>query len=322
MARKKRGTKLLLLALTLVLLSGGALLAAKLSPEEEVTETVEEETTVDSEIVLAISGDTVDSIQWSYNGEELAFHRQDETWYLTADESFPVEQSFFSNMLSHFADLESFGKVENPADLAEFGLSEPLITASISGEQSATIEVGSAAPMDSLRYVSIGDGSVYMVATSVFSDFAYSLDQLLDTEELPTVSDFRSISLQSADLDLSFSYVAPAEGTEETADVWFRGETAVDAQLVEALYNSISSLSWLDCSSYNADEAQLSAYGFDAPTLTATVSYSDDNGDQSYTLELAESDSAVYAHLSGSSMVYTIDPSLAANIRSAAEALK
>ncbi len=309
MARKKRSTKLLLLTFVLLALCGGTYLAMELAPQDPVESPVEEESsTVEGELILGLLSTSFDQMEVENSKGTLSFVKENDQWLYSGDSDFPLDSSMVGSISSSFTHLESYNKIENTPDFGEYGLDEPLMTLTAKGDQvDVTIEVGDPAPMDSLRYISIGDGNVYLVDNSIFSNSNYSLDELLDMEELPTVNNFISITVGDRVID----YVAPAEDAEEAADVWFLEGEAVDATLVESLYDSISGLNWNSCVSYKADEAALREYGFDAPKLSATITYSEGDETLSYTLEIGstfedESGSYAYAHLEGSRMVYTV----------------
>lgn len=70
----KRKRKLLILALSLVMVSGAALLVRFLSPEEETGET--------AETVFAQSSDEVTELSFTYEGETLRFQKENDTWTL------------------------------------------------------------------------------------------------------------------------------------------------------------------------------------------------------------------------------------------------
>ncbi len=316
MAKKKRSVKLLTLTLILLALCGGTYLAMEFAPESAEEVVTEEETSIESEIVLGLASTSFNRIDVHNSKGDLSFVREGDGWAYAEDADFPLDSSQMSDIVICFTHLEAYNKIENVTDFAEYGLDDPLVTLTASGGETTTIiQVGNPAPMDSLRYVSIGDGTVYLVDNSIFTNCDLSLDELLKMEELPQVSSFVSISVDDTTID----YVAPADpDSEEATDVWFIDGQAVDASLVESLYNSISSLSWLDCVSYNADDTALAEYGLDEPGLTAIVSYEEGSEQLSYSIEVgpnAEDGTGCYVRLGGSKMVYTISSDAVTAIR-------
>ncbi len=318
MAKKKRGTKLLLLSLVLIAVCGAAYLATKYAVNDTEEPVVEEESSVESEIILALNSTSFNEIKVKNSKDTLSFTKTGDKWSYSEDSAFPLDSSLMTNISSSFTHLESYKKIENAADLSEYGLDTPLITATATGtDVTATIEIGDAAPMDSLRYVSIGDGNVYLVDNSIFTNMNVELYDLLKMEDIPGVSDFVSISVD----DTTITCVAAGgESEEEATHKWFINETEVDAVLVETLYNSISGITWVDCVNYNADDSALAEFGFTEPQLKASVVYTEEDTEKSYGLEFAantEDDSLYYARMSNSSMVYSVSAETVEAIKTA-----
>ena len=57
------------------------------------------------EVILDLPSKSVQSLSWAYNGETLAFHK-DETWFYDEDEDFPVSEERINELLEQF---QSFG---------------------------------------------------------------------------------------------------------------------------------------------------------------------------------------------------------------------
>jgi hypothetical protein len=112
------------------------------------------------EIILEVPTDSVQSLSWTYNGQSLAFHR-DETWLYDEDEAFPVDEDKMADLLDQF---QSFGVsfvIEDADSLGQYGLDDPECTITLTTDSdSYEILLGSYSTMDSERYVSIGDGNV------------------------------------------------------------------------------------------------------------------------------------------------------------------
>lgn len=143
------------------------------------------------EIILEIPSDTVQSLSWEYEGNTLAFHKA-ETWLYDEDEAFPVSEERILDLLEPF---EAFGVsfvIEDVEDYGQYGLDDPLCTINLATEeQSWKIMVGDYSKMDSKRYVSIGDGNVYLVQNDPLNDFDTDLRNMIDNDETP---DFERVS--------------------------------------------------------------------------------------------------------------------------------
>lgn len=116
------------------------------------------------EVVMELSTDSVTALSWEYDGQTLSFHKEDDTWTYDDDDAFPVDQDKIQERLDLFASFGVAFIIEDPEDLGQYGLSDPTCTIHISAEdQDYTILLGDYSTMDSQRYVSIGDGNVYLV---------------------------------------------------------------------------------------------------------------------------------------------------------------
>ena len=76
------------------------------------------------QIILEIPEDSVTALSWTYEGQNLAFHR-DDAWYYDADETFPVDEDAISTLLEVF---QSFGVsfiIEEVEDYGQYGLDDP-----------------------------------------------------------------------------------------------------------------------------------------------------------------------------------------------------
>lgn len=306
MTRKKRGTNLLLLSLLLLLLVGATVAVMTLTPDEEA----EEESVNEGVEILTLKEEDASAINWTVNGETFAMDKEGEEWVLSSDPAFPLDQEHMSAIFTDLGGLLSYNTLENVTDLAEYGLDEPtaVIHVDDANKNLVTIQLGDAAPMDSLRYLSLGDGNVYLVSNAILSNYNVTLDDLLAMETIPAFSNHQSIVVQSQDNILELSCQTNSQNGEKTS-VWYHGEQELDAAKVESFCDNISSLAWLGCEAYGVTD--FAPYGLDAPLLYATVNWYDETAaaDQSFTLEIGadKDESSCYARISGSDIVYSID---------------
>ena len=111
------------------------------------------------ETVLEVDPDTVSALSWEYDGNSLAFHR-DESWIYDGDEAFPVDQEMIQERLELF---EAFGvrfTIEEPEDLGQYGLDDPLCTISLTaGRRPTPLPWGITAPWTSSAMSPSGTGT-------------------------------------------------------------------------------------------------------------------------------------------------------------------
>ena len=137
------------------------------------------------EIILELNSEDVTELSWEYESETLAFHK-DENWLYDEDEHFPVNEEKINQLLENF---QSFGVsfiIEDAEDLSQYGLSAPLCTIHIGlEEETYEISLGNYSEMDEERYVSIGDGNVYLVKDDPLDSFDIELSDMIQHDEIP-----------------------------------------------------------------------------------------------------------------------------------------
>ena len=130
--------------------------------------------------------------------------------------------------------------------------------------------------MDSKRYVSIGDGNVYLVQNDPLNDFDTDLRNMIDNDETPDFERVSKIAF-SGEETYTILYTEDSADPYSSEDVYFAQQGGkslpLDTNKVGSYLHNISYLNSADYVSYNADEAELAAYGLDTPDLTITVDY-------------------------------------------------
>lgn len=243
------------------------------------------------ETVLAVSPDEVESISWDYGETSLSFHRQ-ETWQYDGDANFPVDGDKMATLLSVF---ESFGVsfiIEDVTDEGLYGLDDPVCTIRFAtAETEYTVTLGDYSTIDQERYVSLGDGKVYLAKTDPLDSFNAVLDDLIRHDEALSYSEVTRITFQGAE-NYSLYRDEGSENAYCADDLYYTergGETVpLDTERVSTYLEALTTLSLTDYMTYHVSESELAAFGLDAPELTVTVDYTDTEGAaQTYTLAVS-----------------------------------
>ena len=235
------------------------------------------------EVVLEIPVDSVQALSWEYDGEELAFHKDDK-WIYDEDEAFPVDGEKIEDLLDQFSAMGAAFIIENPEDLSPYGLSDPTCSITITtDEETYTILLGGYSTMDSQRYVSIGDGNVYLVADDPLDDYDVGLRDLLDPDDIPDFDQVSKITFTGSE-NYEIFYEAYEEGSTRTYcadDVYFAqqedGTLPLDTDKVTSYLQTIRYLDLSDYVTYNVTDEELAQYGLDDPQLTIQVDYTEEN---------------------------------------------
>lgn len=264
-----RSKRLLILVGVLAVVCAAAFLATRVQEQQEQVE-------ASGETVLAIDAGNVASLAWTSGEAEYAFHK-DETWIYDADEAFPVSAEALEELLAPFSSFNAAFVIRDITDYAQYGLEEPECTIEIgTAEASYTIALGDMSAMDDQRYVSIGDGNVYLAVTDPMDAFAVELSDLIDNDEIPQMDTVTALSLTGA-VEESIAYVEAGGPSYSDEDVYFlqSGEESLplDTDLVEDYLGEIRDLVLTDYATYNATEIELASFGLNDPALTVTVEY-------------------------------------------------
>lgn len=256
----------------------GVLAAASLATLGVIqVEEYKEQIQSSDEIVLELSPDSVQSLSWEYESEALSFHKEEEGWVYDEDTAFPVDEEKINELLSRF---EAFGVtfiIEEVEDYGQYGLEDPVCTISLATQdQSYEILLGDYSTMDSNRYVSIGDGNVYLAAEDPLDDFDAVLSDMIDHDEIPSFDQVTEISFSGTEA-YSILYQENSTDTYCADDMYFAqiegSSLPLDTSRVNGYLNDITGLELTDYVTYNATQEELNSYGLNTPELTVTIDY-------------------------------------------------
>ena len=160
---------------------------------------------------------------------------------------------------------------------------------------------------------------MYLVGSDLMSAFTSDLYDLVQMEEIPSITQALDLSLQTESGSVHLTYQEDGGLAYSDEYVWFLEEqgsyTALDTERTEDIMDQITMLTWLSCADYYAEEDELAQYGLDTPACVATIQYKDSDTSEdllSFTIELGQySDGNCFARIAGSSMVYTIGGAIA-----------
>ena len=209
----KRAKKLYILLGVLVLACIATFVLTRMEDEKEQIK-------ASGETILSLDSDSVKSLSWEYDGETLAFHK-DGSWSYDDDSSFPVSEDKINELLGVFEDLGAAFTIEDVEDYGQYGLDEPSCTIDIqAGEDSYQIELGDFSQMDSQRYLSLGDGNVYLVTSDPMELYEVTLEDMIENDTVPALDSVSLISIQGPD-DYEISYDDESHDSPCEDDVYF-----------------------------------------------------------------------------------------------------
>lgn len=316
--------KLAVLFLALVIVAGCAVLTRKLNPEDDGTGAEE---TIS---VFSLNTEDVTKVSWTYADETITLIDAGEGWMLEEDSQFPLDESYLNTMLTTLSDIQATKTIESPEDLTQYGLEEPTCSVTVTAESVSKIVIGDETGLGGQRYLSVGDGNVYLVDSSILDSFAYGLYDIIQMETIPSMSDVRSFVTETENGKLEIEYLENSGLAYSDHYTWFAkdgdDDITLDSELTYDLVDTITDLSWDSCVDYKATASKLQEYGLADPAATVTVNYTEtireDTGetdkegnpvyenkeaDRSFVLELGNCENGYcYARLADSQMVYRI----------------
>lgn len=281
------------------------------------------------EVILGISTEDVKALSWENENGAFSFTKE-ASWSYDADNSFPVDADKINALLAQFEAFSAAFTIDEVEDYVQYGLDEPVCKISIStGDVSYNIELGDYSKMDEQRYVSIGDGKVYLATHDPLEEYDAVLSEMILNDVIPEFEAVNSIQFSGAE-SYTITYNEDGKSICEE-DVYFSDESPLDTEKVDSLLSALKSLGLTEYASYNASEEELASFGMNEPDLSINAVYrktDDDNEADSFRLDLSQSPKeaaaykeavendeaelpsvSCYARLNGSQIVYKISQS-------------
>lgn len=250
--------------------------------------------------VYTVDANTVTALTWTYEGGTYRLYKTPDGWVSPDAQGIAIDQKAVSAMLENITTIKAEKTLE-AASGENYGLDSPVSVVSITtADGQDQITFGSTNGMGTHRYVTNGDGQIYLVRASVLIPFRNRLSGVVEREAVPNLGNADTVTITNASGTITMTYVM----TDETTGSWYNGEEKLNDTAVVKLLRPVSSIRWMDCVAYDAQEADLAKYGLDAPVSVLTSQ----EGETTITVEFGASagDKRVYARISGSSYIYTV----------------
>ena len=275
MARSKR---LLILLAVLAAACAAAFAALNWQQRQERIQT-------SGEAVLEIDPEGVQSLSWTYGDVTLAFTRDGEgNWSYEEDAAFPVDPAAMEALLSPFAPFSAAFVIEDAEGESQYGLDNPACTVTITdSDRTWEIRLGDTSAVDGQRYVSFGDGTVYLAAEDPLTAYEATLSDCILNDQVPAMDRVTALTF-SGKADYEVFYQEDGSAYSCCADdVYFTerdGDTLpLDTNRVESYLSALRALNLTDYMTYSATQEELEQFGLDDPELTVTAEYTSEDED-------------------------------------------
>lgn len=266
-----------------------------------------------SEDIVDLDADALTQISWTADGKTLTFVKGDDGWTQSGDEYFPVDQEKISDLLQHFSPLTASFVIQDVEDFSQYGLDDPTATAVFTtADGDTTLQFGTYSTMDSKRYVTLGDGTVYLIDDDVTEDLSTDHDDFMQMDSVPEYDTIDSI-VATGESAFTADYLPDETHTYTDAYDYYAVDgdsyTALADSKIKSFISQLQNLDYSDYMTYRASTADLNVYGMDAPAETFTVTYTKDKEQGSFALAFAKGkdDGNYYFRMGDSEIICKLD---------------
>ncbi len=334
-----RNTKTLIAGAAVLLLLGGGLAAVLLMQKGDGgeaslssgTDSSPQSATEAAEMILLNPGtaDTLTSVEIS-SEEKFTVYRKSEVtaeagavYSIKGMEKLPINANLLSTVVKNGSELSASQLVEeDAAELAKYGLADPIseVTMTYSDGTEFAFAVGDVSPMQAdFTYVAV-DGDVYLVKSSLMSNYQKTADFFVSSKVLeePADEDYpivESIRIEREDLDydiyLEYAYDEKEDdstgGTAATHIMLEPRRAYLSVDKSADVTNGMFGLTASEIVKLFPTEAELAEAGLDEPFCTVTMECDDGNTYHLYFGDLyTEEDGteSFYMYFEGTEILY------------------
>ena len=263
----------------------------------------EEEESGESILVTELDADTITAVSYNVGNGELAFEKQDDTWYYAEDKDFPLDQSYLQNIVDGMCAITADRKLEDGDALADYGLEEPAYTVQLTDSEGNTTQIGFGDLTGDNYYVNVnGSDQVYTVASTALDDLQYTLDEMAQLDEYPSIGNG----------NLKKEVI-----TENGETTTYDSENEDQAEDIAAVAGGLGAVTLSEAADYSVEDADLAGYGLDEESrITVEATYTEDEEEKVLTLYIGteDGDGSRYVMMNDSRIVYLISTEICDNI--------
>lgn len=299
MIKKNKGLLILIGILVVLLAIYFGLQAWNKSQEEK------EKRENEAAVVHVTETDAEDIVSMSFdvgNGQ-MEFVKENDTWYYAPDRNFPLSQSYAEDMAAAMGSITADRELKNGDAMADYGLEEPVYTLSYKGADESTTELYFGNMTGDYYYVTMGhDGKVYTVASAVIDSFNYTLDDIAQLDEYPSIGSGNLVK-----------EVITQNGETTTYD----SENEDQKEDITAVAGGLGAVTLSEAADYSAADEDLAGYGLDeASRITVEATYTENEEKKILTLYIGseDGDGNRYVMIDDSRIVYLISNEICNNI--------
>lgn len=235
--------------------------------------------------------------------EELSFQKDEDTWYYTPDRDFPLDQSYPEEIAEALAVIRADRKLTGGDSMADYGLDTPAYTVSYETSDGSRTAVYFGNETGSCYYAAVeGEDVVYTVESTVLESFQYSLSELAQLDEYPSIGSGNLVK-----------EVITQNGETTVYD----SENEDQQEEIAAVAGGLGAVSLSEAADYSVEEEDLGDFGLNEESrITVEVTYTNDEEENRLVLYIGGEDGNGnrYVMLNDSRIVYLISDEIVSNI--------
>lgn len=333
--KKRKGLRLLLLALLIIVL-GGTYYGVVQYKNHKALEEIDANGVSTYDPIISMNSDDVDYVAYENATDSLEFTRVDEdNWTISQNPDMPVKTYPLNNLIASASAVSPTAIIADTLDdMATYGLDEPSYKLTIrdTNGTSVTLYLGKKNSYSNSYYAYVeGDSHIYMVTNTLATRMDNTLYDFCNANQ--TAFDYASAiyaarsengnlimavqKYDTAQLDITWCnlyywYLTGTEGKRQPSD----------PDTCSAYLEAIGEISAGDCVDYTADEEKLAEYGLDEANAVRFDLVSNDgteDTEQTYWFGAQADDGSYYFRCSDSDGVFLVDQSSAEAVLSYSE---
>lgn len=234
------------------------------------------------EEILNIDMESLDTISFMVAGQEKTFCRDEDSWILEQDETFPVDEAQILEVVGQLTPLQAVRVLENAGNPSEYGLDHPQNELILTNEEGTvtTLTIGDANSNTGDVYVMLNEDAsvIYTIDSELLASFSDDLYDYAYSDEMPLlqVSEIVGVSMETGtdgyELYLEDAKWQIRELRQSDDGVMLSGESkSADQDTVNTAMSSLGSLAYADFVEHNCTDD--SKYGFEENDTVLTIRY-------------------------------------------------
>lgn len=239
----------------------------------------------DSIDVLSVELDSVTSVAFTADMDDVEFEKQDDAWIEKSDKEFPVSQDSVDSAVNGIISLTADQEITDVEDLSQYDLDVPQNTIILKTEDGESVlEIGMESSGSYYVKNAEEDSIVYLVASTYIDPF---MGKLYDFAESGTFPSITSAAITDIKVEKEEGYELSQNADDLSWNISDgKNEEKADSTKASTVTSAIGSLAYDDFVDYNCTDN--SKYGFDAPYAVVTVKYTEEETIEDDTEEISE----------------------------------